>query len=140
MIKQLDQSQKRFSSIQPGSIALLLLTASAHLYLGTLPDEELHFWFLLNGLGYVVLLVPFLLPQLAAIQTGARKVLASYTMLTILLWIFLGSPARGKFDPFDVIVKAIEISLVILLMIEERTAAQQQVMVKQAALVRERRG
>ena len=140
MIKQLDQSQKRFSSIQPGSIALLLLTASAHLYLGTQPDEELHFWFLLNGLGYVVLLVPFLLPQLAAIHTATRKVLASYTMLTILLWIFLGSPARGKFDPFDVIVKAIEVSLVILLILDERTATRQQVVVKQAVLVRERRG
>jgi hypothetical protein len=140
MIKQSDQSQKRNNSIQPGAIALLLLTAGAHLYLGTQPDEDLHFWFLLNGLGYVVLLAPFLLPQLRAIHATTRKVLASYTMLTILLWIFLGSPARGTFDPFDVIVKAIEVSLVILLMLEEKTAAQQQVAVKQTVLVRERRG
>ncbi|GHO98406.1 hypothetical protein KSF_084540 [Reticulibacter mediterranei] len=140
MIKQSIQSQKRFSSIQPGAIALLLLTAGAHLYLGTQPDEELHFWFLLNGLGYLVLLAPFLLPQLGTIHAATRKVLAGYTILTILLWVFLGSPAEGRFDPFDVLVKAIEVLLVVLLMLEERTAAQQQVMVKQAVLVRERRG
>jgi hypothetical protein len=125
MLKQFVQPRVRLNSIQPGVIALLLLTAGAHLYLGTQMDEELHIWFLLNGLGYMALLAAFLLPPLRTMHAVIRKCLVAYTMLTILLWIFLGGPAEGKLDPFDVIVKAIEALLIILLLLDARAAKQQ---------------
>jgi hypothetical protein len=125
MLKQFAQPRIRLHTIQPGVIALLLLTAGAHLYLGTQMDEELHTWFLLNGLGYFVLLTSFLLPSLGAMHGVIRKLLVTYTLLTIVLWIFFGGPAEGKLEPFDVIVKAIEALLVLLLLLDERVAAKE---------------
>jgi hypothetical protein len=122
MGKQFAQPRTRLNTIQPGVIALLLLTAGAHFYLGTQMSEELHSWFLLNGLGYCVLLVSFLLPPFGAMHAIIRKLLLMYTMLTILLWIFFGGPAEGKLEPFDVIVKAVEVLLVILLLLDEKAA------------------
>jgi hypothetical protein len=45
--------------------------------------------------------------------------------LTILLWIFLGSPKEGKLDPFDVLVKSVEIFLLLFLFLDWRVDSKQ---------------
>ncbi|GHO62147.1 hypothetical protein KSC_010390 [Ktedonobacter sp. SOSP1-52] len=112
------QPRSHLDSIGVGIGALTLLTALAHLYLGMQPDEELWAWFLLNGLGYLVLLVLFFLPQLATIHAVVRWTLLGYTLLTFILWFFLGSPSQGELDPFDLTVKAAEAILIIFLLVD----------------------
>src|SRR5437764_4424628 len=77
---------------------LTLITAGAHLYLAAQPDEELRLWFLLNGIGYLALVAAFLLPQFQSIHSIVRWTLFVYTLLTIILWFFLGSPAEGELE------------------------------------------
>lgn len=124
-MNRLAQVQARVDTFHPGIVALTLLTAGAHLYLGTQPDEELHTWFLLNGLGYLVLLAAFALPQFMPIHALARWILMGYTVLTLILWVFLGSPSEGKLDPFDVVVKAVEVLLALFLLFDWRWDSRQ---------------
>jgi hypothetical protein len=119
-MNQLVQNRTRLDAIGIGIIVLTLITAIAHLYIGSKPDEELHTWFLLNGLGYLGLLVAFFLPQFAQVHSLVRWALLGYTFLTIVLWFFLGSIKDGQLDPFDITVKVVEAALVILLFIDSR--------------------
>ena len=99
---------------------LTLITAGAHIYLSTQPDESLRFLFLLNGLGFLGLLVLYLLPQAKHIHTPIRLGFLAYTLLTLILWFVLGSPREGTLDPFDVVVKAVEVTLVIHLFLDSK--------------------
>lgn len=109
--------RSRLDSIGVGIGALTLLTALTHLYLGMQPNEELRVWFLLNGLGYLALLVLFFLPQLATIHVIVRWILLGYPLLTFVLWFFLGSPSQGELDPFDLTAKAAETILIRFLLV-----------------------
>lgn len=121
LMKQLIQPQSRSDLLRGGIFAFTLFTALAHLYLGMQPDEELRFWFLLNGLGYLGLLAAFFLPLLAAFHVGIRWILLGYTLLTIILWFFLGGPSQGQLDPYDLAVKLDEAILVVLLFLDSLT-------------------
>lgn len=99
---------------------LTLITAGAHLYLAIQPDEELHFLFLLNGLGYIALFVALFMPMLKSFRNLIGWVFLGYTLLTIVLWFFMGSPREGEMDPFDVIVKAVELTLAVQLFLYSR--------------------
>jgi len=101
-------------------LMLTLITAGAHLYLASQPDEKLRFWFLLNGLGYLALLFAYILPQLRRFHHVIRWLLLGYVVLTIALWFFLGSPHEGSLDPFDVVVKAVEVTLAINILFDIR--------------------
>jgi len=92
---------------------LTVITAGAHLYLAAQPDENLRFWFFLNGMGYLMLLVLYFLPSLATKRNFIRLALLGYVILTVVLWFFLGSPSEGKIDPFDVVVKCVEVTLAV---------------------------
>ncbi len=119
-MSQLVRLQTRIDGIGIGIIVLTLITAIAHIYLGFQPDEELHAWFLLNGLGYLALLAAFFLPQFAQYHSLVRWALLGYTLLTIILWFFLGGVSHGELDPFDVTIKVVEAVLVILLFVDSR--------------------
>ncbi|GHO99442.1 hypothetical protein KSF_094900 [Reticulibacter mediterranei] len=119
-MERFSQTRTGIDTFHPGIIVLILLTIGAHLFLGMQPDEELHTWFLLNGLGYLVLLAAFVLPQFIALHSFVRWILMGYTALTVVLWVFLGGPKEGKLDPFDVLVKAVEIFLLLLLFFDWR--------------------
>ncbi len=121
-MQQISQSSRpQIGIVQIGIILTTLITAGAHFYLAAQPDEDLRFWFLLNGLGYVALLVAFFLPQLARFHNTIRWVFIGYTILTIILWFFLGSPSQGSlWDPFDTPVKIVEVLLVACLFLETR--------------------
>ncbi|MFL5629367.1 MAG: hypothetical protein ACJ788_27630 [Ktedonobacteraceae bacterium] len=119
-MNQLARPANRLDSVALGLVLLTLITAGAHLYLAAQPDEDLRFWFLLNGVGYLVLLAAFELPQFAQIHKIVRWVLMGYALLTIILWFFLGSISKGELDPFDITVKVVEAALVLLLFLDSR--------------------
>ncbi|GAC1360953.1 MAG: hypothetical protein NVSMB44_13620 [Ktedonobacteraceae bacterium] len=122
---QLLQTRTRLDGIRVGVIILTLTTAIAHLYLGFKPDEELHTWFLLNGIGYLALLVAYFLPQFAQVHNLVRWVLPGYALLTITMWIILGGLSHGVPDPLDIFVKTAEVLLVIVLFIAGRRQTNQ---------------
>jgi len=103
----------------PVSIILLtLITATAHLYLGLQHDEELHTFFLINGFGYLFLLLAYFSPFLKKFHQSIQWTMLGYVLLTIVLWFFLGSPREGTLDPFDTTVKAVELVLAVHLGID----------------------
>ncbi len=97
---------------------LTLITAVAHLYLGMQSGDQLQTLFLLNGLGYLGLVVIFLLPQVKSWHGIIRLMLLGYTLLTLFLWFIITSPWKGDLDPFDLTVKAVEVVLVIHLLLD----------------------
>ncbi|GAC1432965.1 MAG: hypothetical protein NVS4B1_24070 [Ktedonobacteraceae bacterium] len=127
-MQQVSQSRPQIGVVQFGIFLTTLVTASAHLFLASKPEEELRFWFLLNGIGYIVLLIAFFLPQLARIHSTVRWMFIGYTLLTIVLWFFQGSPSHGgPWDPFDVIIKLVEVTLVAFLFLETRYHTKQRI-------------
>ena len=98
-----------------GVIVLTVGTALIHLYLG-LQGFPL---FILNGLGYLVLLAALILPipRISEYRDLTRWVLVGYAALTIFLWILVG--ARNSIGYTD---KIIELALISLLLIEGRKA------------------
>ncbi len=101
--------------IRLGIIALTIATAIVHLYLGFqgLP------LFVLNGLGYLVLLAALYLPvpQLAPYRNAVRWVLVGYTALTIVLWLVITGGASNATGYID---KVVEVLLISLLLAEAR--------------------
>jgi hypothetical protein len=100
--------------LQIGIIVLTCMTAVTHLTLN-FPDPI----FILNGLGYLVLLAAVYLPLpfLAPYRRSARWALIGYTALTIVLWLAIG--ARS---PIGFVNKANELLLLALLLRAERRA------------------
>jgi hypothetical protein len=107
---------KSFGPLQIGIILLVLVTAVIHLVLG-IPNGLT--MFVLNGIGYLVLVVALYLPQLKSYQGILRWVLIVYTAVTVLGWVFVG--ARNLVGYLD---KAAEIALIALLFIEMRAASR----------------
>lgn len=102
----------KLTGIQIGIILLTIATAVIHLVLG-IPNGL--FMFILNGIGYLALLVALYLPQLKSQQKLVRWVLIGYTAVTVLGWVFVG----GR-TPIAYIDKLIEVALIALLYIEGR--------------------
>lgn len=98
--------------VMSGIILTTLITAVIHLALG-IP------LFILNGLGYLGLLVLLYapLPALARFQPMVRYILIGYTVLTIVLY-FVMAPLMA----LGLITKAVEVVLVILLAVEASRA------------------
>lgn len=105
------------SQIQVAIIVLAIATALIHLILS--------FWFpsgpdpifILNGLGYIGLIVLLYgpLPQLARYRRQLRWVLLLYTAVTILLWVVIGARSAIAY-----INKLIEVALLVLLWTEDQ--------------------
>jgi hypothetical protein len=104
--------------IGPLQIAIILLavaTAIIHFVLAPMAGVP----FILNGIGYIALVVALYLPQLRQYQSLIRWALIGYTALTIVLWAIL----NGDFtDPIGVIDKLIEVALIACLVLEQRQA------------------
>lgn len=107
--------------VQAGIIIMTLITALFHLYLSMRPDSKLHFWFFLNFIGYLVLLVALYVPQIPIEKHWMRYALIAYAMLTIICWLILARP----YDPNDIPIKLVEIVLICLLLVEDRQARTQ---------------
>ncbi len=99
-------------------ILLTLATALIHMVVAFQIPNGPDFIFLLNGLGYLVLVTllywppPFVQPY----RSLVRWTLFGYTALTILLWVLIGP--RELLGYLD---KLIEAGLLVLLWMEQRT-------------------
>ena len=105
-------SNVKFGALQIGIIALTIATAAIHLWLG-IPNNFV--MFILNGVGYLALLVAVYLPQLKKQQGLIRWAFIAYTAVTVIAWIAIGS--RNTIGYTD---KLIEVALIVLLFIEGR--------------------
>ena len=106
---------KKNMSIRKTGITLLTLTTAFIHFTLLFPDPM----FILNGLGYLVLLVLYIIPLeiTEKYHNLIRWAFITYTMVTIAVWVLIGdkslpSGALGYFT------KLIEILLVILLLLD----------------------
>ena len=75
--------------------------------------------FILNGIGYIVLVVALYLPQLKRFQSIIRWILIVFTAITVIAYFALLGLRQ---NPTGYIDKIVEIVLIALLLIEERRA------------------
>jgi hypothetical protein len=81
----------------------------------------LPFLFLLNGIGYLVLVSALYLPQLRQYQTIVRWLLIAFAAVTIIMY-FLISGVR--FNPVGYLAKAVEVTLIVLLLLDGQRSAR----------------
>lgn len=105
-------NNQKFTPLQIAIILLVVATAAIHLALGVPNGLPM---FILNGIGYLVLVAALYLPQLRQYQTYTRWALILYTAVTIIGWVAIG--ARNMVGYAD---KLIEIALIACLFIEGR--------------------
>ncbi|MCY4410841.1 MAG: hypothetical protein OXC27_10270 [Caldilineaceae bacterium] len=95
---------------------LALLTALIHLFLGV---QGGIFIFILNGLGFIALVVGlYLLPQLANWRTHIRWALVAYTAVTIIAYFVVNQNALDS--GIGLLTKAVEVILIVLLYLQTR--------------------
>lgn len=113
----MSKQRPQLNSIAYGVIILTTITALIHLYLSFQfpngPDPA----FLLNGIGYFVLLSVIYAPL--PLSAGQRSLvgwfLVAYTALTIVLWFFFGVNSWIAY-----VDKSVEVLLIILIWAETR--------------------
>jgi hypothetical protein len=76
--------------------------------------------FLLNGIGYLVLVSALYLPQLRQYQPIVRWLLIIFAAVTIIMYFAI---VGLRPNPVGLLTKAVEIALIVLLLIEGRRAA-----------------
>jgi hypothetical protein len=114
---------KRFPRIGLLQIAIILLaviTALIHLYLGvrgfTMGRRgPLQIMFILNFVGYIVLVTALYLPLLQRIQSITRWILIAFTTATIISWYLISGSNPSMEDYVD---KFVEVVLIIFLLVE----------------------
>ncbi len=103
---------RKSNGLAAGIIVLALAAVIIHFYLNVRMGK-LDILFTLNGFGYLAFLAALFLP-LPVVKDNNRLVrfgMIGYTLLTIILWVFLGKP----YTPLGYVTKVIEFALVILL-------------------------
>ena len=115
----MDVPKTKTSGLRIGIIILALATAGIHLSLALFrPDPMFTPLFIFNALGYIVLLVAYLLPQLAAYHNLIRWLFIAFATVTVIAYFVFNA---GNFvNPIGLLTKAIEIALIILLWIDRR--------------------
>ena len=105
----------RIGATQNAIIVLTLVTALIH-FTRNFPDMM----FMLNGLGYLTLLVTLFLPisQVARYRSKIRWAFIAFTVVTILAWVALGERILIGY-----VAKLSELVLIALLFIDARTGS-----------------
>ncbi|MCP4361447.1 MAG: hypothetical protein GY796_25835 [Chloroflexi bacterium] len=99
-------------------VGLTAATAVIHLILGFGVIGETNPLFILNGVGYLVLIVGlYFLPQLAAQRGLIRWALLGYTAVTFILYFVFNWPE--VWGPLGLIDKATELILIIMLWLDK---------------------
>ena len=80
----------------------------------------LPYLFLLNGIGYLVLVSALYLPQLRQYQPIVRWLLIIFAAVTIVMYFAISG---FRFNPIGLFTKAVEVALIVLLLIDGRRAA-----------------
>jgi hypothetical protein len=104
-------------------VTLTVVTAAIH-FSRAVVDPEIRVLFLLNGLGYLGLLVALYEPPpvLRPRRWLMRRVLIGYTLLTIVLF-FVWGMMSGEWPLVGLVDKAIEVTLLVLLWHADRQAS-----------------
>lgn len=114
----MNETNYRFGALQVAIILLTLVTAGIHLGMGIFfPDPLFTPIFILNGIGYLVLLIAYFLPRLAGYRSLVRWVLIAYAGITILSYFIANV---GDYSAIGLIDKAIEVVLIVMLYIDRR--------------------
>lgn len=105
------------NSIAYGVMALTVITALIHLMLSWQLADGSGLIFLLNGLGYLVLLAAIYAPisGLARYRALLCWILLTYTALTFVLWVFIGARSTTAY-----VDKVVELALLFLIWLEAR--------------------
>ena len=113
----MERKRVELGLLQVGIILLTVSTAAIHFSL-VFPSVL----FILNGFGYLTLLATLYLPipQLTGYRHLLRWALMGYTVLTVVLWVIMGSRL-----PIAYVNKAVEIVLIVLLGVESRQNTSQ---------------
>ncbi|MEZ4682160.1 MAG: hypothetical protein R2932_48940 [Caldilineaceae bacterium] len=113
----MSRNQPNHQTMQYGALVCAILTAVIHIYLSFQIGDRPDLIFLLNGIGYLVLVSALYLPWagLSQYKSAIRWLLIGYAALTIVLWIFLG--ARTFVGYVD---KLLEIALIIFLWLDSQ--------------------
>jgi len=80
----------------------------------------LPYLFLLNGIGYLVLVGALYLPQLRQYQPIVRWLLIAFAAVTIFMYFAI---AGFRFNPVGYLTKVVEVALIVLLLIDGRRSA-----------------
>lgn len=100
-----------------GIIGLTVATAIIHLVLGVLNLPNDGALFVLNGIGYFVLIAGFyFVPQLAGQRAIIRWILMGFAALTIILFFVINPDPLGSI--LGLITKVIEVILIVLLWLD----------------------
>ena len=112
----MDTQSTRLSAVQIGIILATLATAAIHFSL-LFPDVL----FILNGLGYLTLLIAYFLPiDLARQYHGlVRWLFIGFTLVTILAWVAIGDKSWPA-GSLGYLTKLIEVLLIGLLLVDRQ--------------------
>jgi peptidoglycan/LPS O-acetylase OafA/YrhL len=97
------------------AIVLLTLATAAIHFSRAMADPEIRVLFILNGLGYLVLLTLLYLPQLRGRRPWIRRIFIGYAALTIVLYFVWGLMSGEWNMPIGPLDKLIEVALIALL-------------------------
>lgn len=107
------------TKLKPAHIGIILLTiatALIHLVLAAV-FPPMRIPFILNGIGFLALLVGYFLPQLSSYRDLIRWVLIAFAAVTVIGYFAINGI---KPDPLGWITKVIEIALIVLLWLDRR--------------------
>ncbi|MFO7624284.1 MAG: hypothetical protein R6V73_08025 [Anaerolineales bacterium] len=107
------QNKTRFGTLQISILLLGLATAVIHGVVLNLMMGKLDLLFTLNGIGFLVLLAAYFLPQFRPLHNLVRWGLIAFTAVTIIAWVFLG--AR---EILGYVTKLIEAGLIVALLLD----------------------
>jgi hypothetical protein len=93
-MSQISQQGTRvqIAALQVAITICTLALAFIHLYGAMLPEEELRIWDVINGLGYLGLLIIFFLPRFLPRHHAISFLLMGDALLTVVVWFALGQP------------------------------------------------
>ena len=99
---------------------IVFTLATAFLHLAVYPDIGAEDPIFLNGFGYLVLLVIYFLPQFRGSHKRDWWALLGYTVLTLILWVFIGNLtfAATRTSAIGYYAKTAEILLIICLWLD----------------------
>jgi hypothetical protein len=113
----MNKTAQNISRLKIGIIFLTVATAAIHLIVAFI-FPSMRALFILNGLGYLALLVAYFLPQLSSYRNIVRWLLIAFAAVTIIGYFVVNG---FKVDPLGWVDKAIEIALIVLLWMDGRS-------------------
>lgn len=114
-VKEIQANETRFGLLQAVILLLGLATAAIHGIVLNMLMGRIDPLFTLNGIGFLVLVAAYLLPQFSRYRGIVRWILIAYTAITIIAWLFM-----GQREILGYATKIIEVGLIVALFLDSR--------------------